>query len=106
MPEFLRFLSYLIVMAGVTYLIRLLPLLFIRRKIKNRFVCSFLYYVPYSVLSVMTFPAVFYSTDSLISAILGTVSAIFLAYKRKSLITVAAGACLAVLVCELIMLAL
>lgn len=106
MPEFLRFLSYLIVMAGVTYLIRLLPLLFIRRKIKNRFVCSFLYYVPYSVLSVMTFPAVFYSTGSLISAILGTVSAIFLAYKRKSLITVAAGACLAVLVCELIMLAL
>ena len=106
MPEFLRFLSYLIVMAGVTYLIRLLPLLFIRRKIKNRFVCSFLYYVPYSALSVMTFPAVFYSTDSLISAILGTVSAIFLAYKRKSLLTVAAGACLAVLVCELIMLAL
>ena len=102
MLNFTTFLSYLAVMAGVTYLIRLLPLIFIRKKIENRFVRSFLYYVPYSVLSVMTVPAIFYSTGYLFSAIIGTACAVLLAYKKQSLIIVAAGASLAVLLAELI----
>ena len=102
MLNFPTFLSYLAVMAGVTYLIRLLPLIFIRKKIENRFVRSFLYYVPYSVLSVMTVPAIFYSTGCVSSAIVGTLTAVLLAYKKRSLIIVAAGAALAVLAVELI----
>ena len=102
MPEgFLTFLSYLAVMAGVTYAIRLLPMLFFRKKITNRYVRSFLYYVPYSVLSVMTVPAIFYSTGSVISAAVGTLVAVLLSLRRKSLITVAAGAACAVLLVEL-----
>lgn len=96
-----NFLIYLVVMAGVTYLIRILPLVLVRRKIKNRFISSFLYYVPYSVLSVMTVPAIFYSTGHILSAAVGTVVAVILSYNRKSLIVVAASASLAVFVCEL-----
>ena len=94
---------YIFVMFAVTYLVRVLPLTLIRRKIKNRFLRSFLYYVPYSVLSVMTFPAVFFSTGSIVSAVVGTVVAVVLAYRKKSLIIVAASAALAVLICELVM---
>lgn len=92
---------YLIVMAGVTYLIRMLPLVLVRRKIENKFISSFLYYVPYSVLSVMTVPAIFYSTGHILSAAVGTAVAVILAYNKKSLIIVAASAALAVFVCEL-----
>ena len=107
MPEgFLKFLSYLAVMAGVTYLIRLLPMLFFRKRISSRFVRSFLYYVPYSVLSVMTVPAIFYSTGSVVSAAVGCAVAVSLSLWRRSLITVAAGASAAVLVTELILKAL
>ena len=81
MPDnFLTFLSYLAVMAGVTYLVRLLPILFIRKKIKSRFIRSFLYYVPYAVLTVMTIPAIFYSTGFMTSAIIGAAVAIALAF--------------------------
>ncbi len=89
-------------MAGVTYMTRLIPLIFIRKKIENRFIRSFLYYIPYSVLSAMTFPAIFYSTGYVASAIIGTLVAVLLAYKKKSLIVVAAGASLTVLLAELI----
>ena len=102
MPDFLKFLCYLLIMAGVTYLIRMIPLVFFRRKIKNRFLRSFLYYIPYAVLTVMTFPAVFYSTGYLASAIAGTAVALLLVFFRRSLIVVAAGASLAVLIAELI----
>ncbi len=102
MNEILRFFLYLFVMAGVTYLVRMIPLVFIRRKIKSRFVRSFLYYIPYAVLSVMTIPGIFYSTGSLPSAILGTVVAVALAYFGRSLITVAAGSAVTVLMAELI----
>ena len=95
-----NFLLYLVVMAGVTYLVRMLPLVLVRKKIENRFIRSFLYYVPYSVLSVMTFPAVFFSTGSIVSAVVGTAVAVVLAYRKKSLIIVAA---FAVLICELVM---
>ena len=102
MNEILRFFLYLFVMAGVTYLVRMIPLVFIRRKIKSRFVRSFLYYIPYAVLSVMTIPGIFYSTGSLPSAILGTAVAVALAYFGRSLITVAAGSAVTVLIAELI----
>ena len=97
MFDFLVFLSYLAVCAGVTYLIRMIPLVFLRNKIKSRFLRSFLYYVPYAVLTVMTFPAIFYSTDYFISALVGTLVAVALAFFNRSLIVVAIGASVSVL---------
>lgn len=101
--DFLTFLPYLIVMAGVTYLIRVIPFVLINKKIENRFINSFLYYIPYAVLSAMTFPAILYATGSMVSAIAGLLTAIFIAYKGKGLLIVAIGACAAVLAVELIM---
>lgn len=98
--DFMTFLPYLIVMAGVTYLIRVIPFVLINRKIKNRFINSFLYYIPYTVLAAMTFPAILYATGSLVSAAAGLLVAIIIAYKGKGLLTVAVGACLAVLIVE------
>ena len=91
---------YLLVMAGITYLIRMLPIVLIKRRIKNRYLLSFLYYIPYAVLSVMTIPAIFYSTSSKISAVVGFAVAVGLAYFEKSLLTVAAFSCAAVFVIE------
>ena len=91
---------YILVMAVVTYLIRMIPLTVFHKKITNPFICSFLYYVPYACLTAMTIPAVFYATGSLFSAFAGVAVAVILAYCRRSLITVAAGACLAVFVVE------
>ena len=102
MNEILRFFLYLLTMAGVTYLVRMLPLVFFRRKIKSRFVRSFLYYVPYTVLAVMTVPAIFYATGSLYSAIAGAVVAVVLSLFGRGLLTVAAGSALTVLITELI----
>lgn len=99
------FFIYLIVMAGVTYLIRAIPLTVFTGKIENRFIKSFLAYVPYAVLGAMTFPAIIYSTADLISGIAGTVVGVFFAYKRKSLLMVAVAACLAVLLVSVIELA-
>ena len=96
-------LAYIAVMAAVTYLIRLLPLTLIRKKIENRFIRSFLYYVPYATLSAMTFPAILTATGSTLSAALGFAAALFLAFRGKSLLTVAVFASAAVLVCELVM---
>ena len=84
---------YLLVMAGVTYLVRAIPFVAFQKKIENRFFRSFLAYVPYAVLTAMTFPAIFYSTGSEISAIAGTVAAVVLAYFGKGLLTVALCAC-------------
>ena len=92
---------YIFVMAGVTYLIRLLPLTFIRKEIKNTYIRSFLYYVPYVRLSVMTFPAILSATDSLVSALVGFAAAILIAWKGGSLIKVSAFACVAVFLVEL-----
>ena len=83
---------YILVMAGVTYLIRMVPFAFFRQKIKSRFFRSFLYYIPYAVLSAMTIPAIFYSTGSYITAIAGTAAAIVLAYFGLPLIAVALAA--------------
>ncbi len=86
--------AYIVVMAGVTYLIRMLPFAFFRKKIKSTFLKSLLYYVPYAVLSAMTIPAVFYSTGSFPTAIAGTVIALILAYFDLPLIVVALAASL------------
>ncbi len=80
------------VMALVTYLVRVLPMAIFRKKIHNRFVQSFLYYVPYAVLSAMTFPSIFDSTGSRLGAAAGCVAALVLAYFRKGLLLVAVGA--------------
>ena len=97
------FFLYLVVMAGVTYLIRMLPLVLCRKKIENRFIRSFLYYIPYAVLSAMTIPAIFYSTGCLLSAALGLLVAVLLSLFEKKLLTVAIGACATVFVVEYLM---
>ena len=84
---------YILVTAGVSYLIRALPLTLIRRDIKNRFLRSFLYYVPYVTLAVMTFPSILSATGSVWSAWLGFAAALFLAWRGKGLLPVAGAAC-------------
>ena len=67
---------YIVVMAGVTYLIRMLPLALLRKKLRSRFIKSFLFYVPYAVLAAMTVPAIFESTGSVFSAAVGFAAAV------------------------------
>lgn len=86
---------YIIVMAVVTYLIRMIPFTFFNKKIKSRFVRSFLKYIPYAVLSAMTIPAIFYSTGDVVTAAVGTVVAVALAFFNCPLIVVALAASLA-----------
>lgn len=93
---------YIAVMALTTYLVRLLPMTVFRKKITNRFIRSFLYYVPYACLAAMTFPAMLFATDHFLSALLGLIVACLLAYFKRSLILVAASTCAAVLLAELI----
>lgn len=100
--SFSTFLPYLITMAVVTYLVRLVPLLAVKNRIENKFVLSFLHYMPYAVLSAMTIPAVFYSTGTLISAVVGVIVALVLAFFKRSLLLVAASASAAVLITQLI----
>ena len=97
-----KFFIYLLVMAGVTYLIRMLPLVLIKTRIKNRFLLSFLYYIPYAVLTVMTIPAIFSSTSYKVSGAIGFLVAIVFSYMEKSLIKVAAYSCFGVFIVELI----
>lgn len=98
------FFPYLLVMAGVTYLIRMLPLTVWRRDIRSPFFRSFLYYVPYAVLGAMTFPDVLYATGSLWTALAGLMAAVVMAWRGRSLITVAIGACAAVAAAQTVML--
>lgn len=94
---------YILVMAGVTYLVRMLPLALIQKEITSPFVKSFLFYVPYACLAAMTFPAILTSTGSIISAAAGFAVALIAAYKEKSLVTVALLACCAVFFVERIL---
>ena len=89
---------YILVMAGVTYLIRMLPFALIRKKIKSRFFKSVLFYIPYAVLSAMTFPSIFYATGNTVTAVIGTVVAVVLAYFKLPLIVVSIAACAAAFV--------
>ncbi len=97
----LQFWGYLLICAGVTYLIRMVPLVLVRKKITNRFLLSFLYYIPYAVLSAMTVPAIFYATDSVPAAFVGFLAALFSAYFEKSLLFVASAASVAAFLAEL-----
>ena len=91
---------YILVMAVVTYLIRMLPLALVRREITSPFVKSFLYYVPYACLAAMTFPAILHATASVWSAAAGFAVAVIAAYRERSLLTVAMLACAAVFIVE------
>lgn len=94
---------YIAVMAIVTYLIRMLPLTLFRKKIRSRFFRSLIYYIPYAVLSAMTFPVIFYSTGNTIAATIATVIALVLAYFDMPLIVVAVAAAAAALVSGVIL---
>ena len=100
MLNYPRILAAIAVMALVTYLPRMLPLVLFKKRITNPFIQSFLYYVPYAVLSAMTFPEVLYSTASLISALCGLAVALFLAFRGKGLLPVALTACGVVFLAE------
>ena len=92
---------YILLMAGVTYIIRALPLTLIRKEINSRFIRSFLHYVPYATLAAMTFPAILNATDYLYSSLVGFLVALILAFNKKSLLTVAGFSCLAAFIVEL-----
>lgn len=94
---------YILIMAGVSYLIRVLPLTLIRREIQSRFLRSFLYYVPYVTLAVMTFPAIVQATDSPLAGVLALVVGVVLAWFGKSLFVVAVLSCLTVFLTELVL---
>lgn len=94
---------YLLIMAGSTYLIRAVPFALVQRKITNRFFRSFLYYIPYAVLTAMTFPAVLFAAGNVVAAAVGFVIAIVFALKGKGLTTVAVAACAAVFLTDWIM---
>lgn len=96
----MSFYLYVLVMAGVTYLIRVIPLVLINKEIKNKFIKSFLYYVPYAALASMTFPAILFSTTQVIAAVAGLIMAFIMAFKEKSLLFVAVSACITVFVVE------
>ncbi|MBQ8893469.1 MAG: AzlD domain-containing protein [Clostridia bacterium] len=92
---------YILVMAGVTYLIRMLPMVIFKKKITNRFIRSFLHYIPYAVLAAMTFPAILESTTSPLSAAVGFGVALIVAFLEWGLLPTALLACAGVFICEL-----
>ena len=92
---------YILTMALVTYLIRVTPLVLIRREITNRTIRSFLYYVPYATLSVMTFPAIMDATQTPLAGLAALGTGIFLAWRGRSLLQVAVLSCLVVFLLEL-----
>ena len=85
-----------LLMAAVTYIIRVLPITVFKKQIESRYIRSFLYYVPYAVIASLTFPGIFYATGNVVTAVLGTMTAILLALFRQGLVVVAIGAILAV----------
>ncbi|NLZ47226.1 MAG: AzlD domain-containing protein [Clostridiales bacterium] len=92
---------YILVMALVTYLIRLLPLTFIQKEIENKTIRSFLYYVPYVTLALMTFPAILTATSNQWSGLLALITAIVLAYRGANLFKVSIASCIVVFIVEL-----
>ena len=94
---------YLLVMAGVTYLIRMLPLAFFRKKITSPFLLGVLHYMPYAVLGTMTVPAIFSSTGEPISAVAGFLVALLLGFRRRSLMEVALAATAAAYISSLLL---
>lgn len=92
---------YILAMFIATYLIRVLPLTLIRKEIKNEYVKTFLYYVPYVTLSVMTFPAIIYATESIYSGMMALVVAIAMALKGLNMFQIAVISCVTVYIVEL-----
>lgn len=95
--------TYILIMAVTTYLIRMLPLTLFQKEIKNKYIKSFLGYVPYACLTAMTVPAIFHSTSHPLSATAGFGVALVLGYKKQSLPVVALFACITVFIVERIM---
>ena len=94
---------YILIMAVVTYLIRMLPLTLLRKEIKNRTLRSFLYYVPYVTLSVMTFPAILTATGDIRTGAAGLLTALILSWKKQSLPVVAFVSCVVVFLTDLLL---
>ena len=94
---------YILIMAAVTVSVRVLPMTLIKKPIKNRFVQSFLYYVPYVTLAVMTFPAIIDATESTLAGVIALAVGIFVAWRGFSLFKVALCCCASVFVCEMIL---
>ena len=96
-----RYLIAVLIMALVTYIPRALPLTLFSRQIKSKYIRSFLYYVPYAVLASLTFPSIFYCTENLTAAIVGTAVALVLSYFEQSLVVVAIAAVLSMFIVNL-----
>ena len=99
----LDFWIYLLILAGSTYLVRAIPFAAMRKKIENRFIKSFLYYIPYAVLSAMTLPAAFYATGNVISGAVGLLVGGFFAYRGKGLTLVAVVSCVSAFLAECVL---
>lgn len=93
---------YILVMAATTYLVRVLPLILLKKPIRSRFLKSFLHYIPAASLTAMTFPAIMYATEHVISGVIGLIVAVLLALRKKSLVLVAIASCAAVFLTELL----
>lgn len=91
-----------LLMCLVTYLPRMIPITLFKHQIQSKYIKSFLNYVPYAVLASLTFPDVFFSTRYLLSGIIGSLFALFLAWREKSLVTVAIGTIIVVYITELV----
>ena len=102
MIEMSKVYFYILIMAGITYLIRVLPFLILRHEIKNHLIRSFLYYVPYATLAAMTFPAILYAAETVWAGAAALAAAIYLSWRGKSLFTVSAFACVSALIVDLI----
>ncbi len=98
-----EFWIYLLILAGSTYLIRAIPFAAMKKKITNKFVCSFLYYIPYTVLAAMTFPAALYCTGNLVAAASGLAVGMLFALKEKGLTVVALVSSATVFAVDLLM---
>ena len=95
--------AYILVMALTTYLIRVIPMVLLKKPIRSVFLRSFLHYVPVACLTAMTFPAILFAGDHVISGAAGLLVGVLLAYKNKSLIVVAVAGCATVFVAEQLM---
>lgn len=102
--EYVTYFKYLLVMSGVTYLLRVLPFVLLKRELKSVFWKSFLNYIPYTVLSAMTVPSIFYATESRLSGILALVTAVICSLLGRGLVLVAIVACATVLLVDGVML--
>lgn len=102
----MNILLYILAMAGTTYLLRAIPLTLMKKECSSRFLRSFLHYIPTACLTAMTFPAILYATDHLLSGAAGLLVGILLAYKKRSLITVALASCVTVFIVDQLMLLL